>query len=49
VTGNNNSLIRFDFLESSYLLAVGVVLLGAFVALGSDLGLEGSVLLIGIL
>ena len=49
MTGNNNSLIRFDFLESSYLLAVGVVLLGAFVALGSDLGLEGSVLLIGIL
>lgn len=48
MTSNDNSLIRFDFLESSYLLAVGVVLLGAFVALGSDLGLEGSVLLVGI-
>jgi len=41
-------LIRFDFVEPSYLLAVGVVLLAAFVALGSDLGLEASVLLIGV-
>lgn len=45
---SDKSLIRFDFLEPSYLLAVGVVLLGAFVALGSDLGLEGSVLLISL-
>jgi hypothetical protein len=48
VTANDKSLIRFDFVEPSYLLAVGVVLFGAFVALGSDLGLEGSVLLIGL-
>lgn len=44
----DKSLIRFDFVEPPYLLAVGVVLLGAFTALGSDLGLEGSVLLIGL-
>lgn len=48
MTANDKSLIRFDFLEPSYLLAVGVVLFGAFVALGSDLGLEGSVLLISL-
>jgi len=48
VTANDKSLIRFDFVEPSYLLAVGVVLFGAFVALGSDLGLEGSVLLISL-
>jgi len=45
VTANDKSLIRFDFIEPTYLFAVGVVLFGAFVALGSDLGLEGSVLL----
>lgn len=48
VTANDKSLIRFDFVEPSYLLAVGAVLFGAFVALGSDLGLEGSVLLISL-
>ncbi len=48
MTANDKSLIRFDFVEPSYLLAVGLVLFGAFVALGSDLGLEGSVLLISL-
>lgn len=48
MTTNDRALIRFDFVEPSYLLAIGLVLLGAFVALGSDLGLEGSVLLIGL-
>ena len=48
MTDNDNSLIRFDFIEPSYLLAVGAVLFGAFVAVGSDLGLEGSVLLISL-
>lgn len=48
MTEKDNSLIRFDFVEPSYLFAVGVVLFGAFVALGSDLGLEGSVLLISL-
>ena len=48
VTENDKSLIRFDFVEPSYLFAVGVVLFGAFVALGSDLGLEGSILLISL-
>jgi hypothetical protein len=48
VTANDKSLIRFDFVEPSYLLAVGLVFFGAFVALGSDLGLEGSVLLISL-
>lgn len=48
VTANDRALIRFDFVEPSYLVAIGVVLLSAFVALGSDLGLEGSVLLIGL-
>lgn len=48
MTEKDNSLIRFDFVEPSYLFTVGVVLLGAFVALGSDLGLEGSVLLISL-
>ena len=41
-------LIRFDFVEPSYLLAVGALLLAAFVALGSDLGLQAPVLLIGL-
>lgn len=44
----SKSLIRFDFIEPSYLISVGVVLLGAFVALGSDLGLQGSLLLISV-
>ena len=48
VTTDDKSLIRFDFIEPSYLLAVGVVLFGAFLTLGSDLGLEGSFLLIGL-
>ena len=48
MTENDNSLIRFDFVEPTYLLAIGVVLFGAFVALGSDLGLEGSILLISL-
>lgn len=48
VTENDKSLIRFDFVEPSYLFAVGVVLFGAFIALGSDLGLDGSILLIGL-
>ena len=48
VTRDDKSLIRFDFVEPSYLLAVGIVLFGAFLTLGSDLGLEGSILLIGV-
>ena len=48
MTENDNSLIRFDFVEPAYLLAVGMVLFGAFVALGSDLGLEGSVLFVSL-
>lgn len=48
VTTDDKSLIRFDFIEPSYLLAVGVVLFGAFLTLGSDLGLEGSFLVIGL-
>ena len=48
VTQDDKSLIRFDFVEPSYLLAVGIVLFGAFLTLGSDLGLEGWILLIGL-
>ena len=48
MTKGDKSLIRFDFVEPSYLLAVGIVLFGAFLTLGSDLGLEGSILLIGV-
>lgn len=48
MTKGDKSLIRFDFVEPSYLLAVGIVLFGAFLTLGSDLGLEGSIVLIGL-
>ncbi len=37
---------RFDFLDPSYLVAVGVLLLTAFIAVGGDLGLQSSVPLI---
>lgn len=43
-----NSLFRFDFIELPYLFAVGVVLLAAFLSLGSDLGLQAPLLLIGL-
>lgn len=45
---DGNPLIRLDFVEPPYLLAVGVVLLGAFVSLGSDLGLQAPLVLIGL-
>jgi len=45
----DKSLIRFDFLEPTYLFAVGVVLLGAVISLGGDLGLTAPLLLISII
>jgi hypothetical protein len=48
VGADDKSLIRFDFLEPAYLFAVGLVLLGAFVSLGGDLGLRAPLIVIGI-
>lgn len=45
---DHNPLIRFDFVEPSYLLATGTVLLGIFVSLGSNLGLQAPALVIGL-
>jgi hypothetical protein len=42
------AVIRFGFLEPSYLLAAGFVLLCTFVSVGSDLGLQAPVMLIGL-
>lgn len=48
VGSDDKSLIRFDFLEPTYLLAVGIVLFGAVVSVGGDLGLRAPVMVIGI-
>jgi LytTr DNA-binding domain len=48
VGSEDKSLIRFDFLEPTYLLAVGIVLFGAVVSVGGDLGLRAPVMVIGI-
>ncbi|NDE02514.1 MAG: LytTR family transcriptional regulator [Gammaproteobacteria bacterium] len=48
VRTDDKSLIRFDFLEPTYLLAVGIVLLGAVVSVGGDLGLRAPLIVIGI-
>lgn len=45
---DDKSLIRFDFVEPTYLMAVGIVLLGAVVSLGGDLGLGAPLIVIGI-
>jgi hypothetical protein len=42
----DRSFIRLSFIEPSYLLAVGIVLLGTFVSLGSNQGLEAPLLAI---
>lgn len=42
----DRSFIRLSFIEPSYLLAVGFVLLGTFVSLGSNQGLEAPLLAI---
>jgi hypothetical protein len=44
----DNSLTSLNFIEPPYLLAVGLVLLGVFVAIGSNLGLQAPVLVIGL-
>ena len=43
---NERSFIRLSFIEPSYLLAVGFVLLGTFVSVGSTQGLEAPLLVI---
>ena len=48
VNASGNPLMRFDFIERPYLLAVGVVLFAAFLSLGSDLGLQAPVLVVGL-
>jgi hypothetical protein len=43
-----NSMIRFSFVESIYLLAVGLVLLVIAMVMGSDLGIRTPMLLVGL-
>ena len=43
-----NSMIRFSFVEPTYLLAVGLVLLVIAMVMGSDLGLRAPILLVGL-
>jgi hypothetical protein len=43
-----NSMIRFSFVEPTYLLAVGLVLLVIAMVIGSDLGLRAPMLLVGL-
>lgn len=45
---DDKALIRFDFIEPTYLFAVGVMLLGAFVSLGSDVGVEAPTVVVGL-
>jgi hypothetical protein len=44
---DDKPLIRFDFVEPTYLVAAGLVIFGAVVSLGSDQGLQAPLLLIG--
>ena len=41
-------MIRFSFVEPTYLLAVGLVLLVIAVVMGSDLGLRAPMLVVGL-
>jgi len=41
-------MIRFSFVEPTYLLAVGLVLLVIAMVIGSDLGLRAPMLLVGL-
>ena len=46
---NAGSVIRFGFIEPSYLSAAGLLLLCTFVSVGSDLGLRAPVALVGLI
>lgn len=43
----DQSLIRFGFVEPAYLRVAGFILLGAFLSLGSNLGLQAPLLVVG--
>lgn len=48
MAADSKSLIRFDFVEPTYLVAAGAVIFGAVVSLGSDQGLQAPLLLVGL-
>jgi len=48
VRSGESSVIRFSFLEPSYLFAIGGLLLFAFVSAGADLGLEAPILVVAL-